>query len=128
MRRRTWTELVLFAIGALLIGHALFVNLTRADTSEFHFELKIDRAGPAYEMRAEGQRKIYGKQFFFDGERVTFTGEVNGDQVVITGTLRSGDAKKTRDFKVEGSIADNRMVSNVMSDRGGRIGRITLQF
>src|SRR5262245_30867031 len=94
MKRRSWTEIVLFTIGAILIGHALFVNLTRADTSEFQFELNIDRAGPDFKMHATGARKVYGKQFFFEGERVTFTGEVDGDRVVITGTLRSDDEKK----------------------------------
>lgn len=129
-RKRSWTEIVLFTLGALLIGHSLFVNLTRVDPTEFHFEMTIDKAGPTFKAKAEGGRKLYGKQFFFEGDRITFLGEIDGERVTITGTVRSGDEKKkeTRDFKVEGTISEKRMVSSVMSDKGSKIGKIELQF
>jgi hypothetical protein len=127
-RRRSWTEIVLFTLGALLIGHSLFVNLTRTDPQEFHFELTIDKAGLSFQTKAEGGRKLYGKQFYFEGDRVTFLGEIDGERVTITGTVRSGDEKQTRDFKVEGTILDKRMVSSVMSDKGSKIGKIELLF
>jgi hypothetical protein len=127
--RRTWVAMLLFAIGALLIGHSLFSNLTHADPPELRFTLTIDRAGSAFETRAEGTRKVYGKQFYFEGERVTLLGEIEGEHVIVKGTVRSGkDSGQSREFKAEGVIAENRMITSVVTDKGAKIGRIELRF
>lgn len=128
LRRRGWPVIVVFLIGAILLGHSLFVNLTRTEIPEFRFQLTIDKAGSAFEMRAAGARKLYGQQFYFDGERVNFLGEIKGERVTITGTVRSGDAKQARIFKAEGTIAEKRMISSLVTDKGAKIGRIELLF
>lgn len=127
--RRSLTEIVLFVIGALLIGYSLIANLTRVEPQEFHFNVVIDKLGPAFEAHATGARKLYGKQFYFEGERITFLGEIEGGRVTLKGTVRSGDEDtKTRDFKAEGTIADNRMITPVVTDKGSKIGKIEFQF
>ena len=127
--RRSITEIVLFAIGALLIGYSLIANLTRVEPQEFHFKMVIDKLGPAFEAQATGARKLYGKQFYFEGERITFLGEIECGHVTLKGTVRSGDEDtKTRDFKAEGTIADNRMITPVVTDKGSKIGKIEFQF
>jgi len=128
IRRRTWTEIVLFAAGALLIGNSLYSNFTHTNPPELRFELTIDKAGHSFDTRAEGSRKLYGKQFYFEGERVTFLGEIDGARVTITGTVLSDDEKQRREFKAEGTIAEKRMVSSIFTEKGSKIGRFELLF
>jgi hypothetical protein len=129
LRKRSWAALVLFAIGGLLIGYSLVANLTRTDPQEFHFSLTIDKLGPSFQTRAAGARKLYGKQFYFEGERISFLGEIEGGYLTLKGTVRSGDKEtKTRDFKAEGKIADNRMTTAVVTDKGSKIGHIEFEF
>lgn len=127
--RRSITEIVLFAIGALLIGYSLFANLTRVEPTEFHFKMTIDKLGSAFEAEAAGARKVYGKQFYFEGERISFLGEIEGERVTLKGTIKSSTEEgKARDFKAEGTIAQNRMATSVVTDKGSKIGRIEMQF
>ena len=129
LSRRGATGMVLFAIGSLLIAYSLVANLTRVEPQEFHFMVVIDKLGPSFEAHAAGARKLYGKQFYFEGERITFLGEIEGGHVTLKGTVRSGDEdSKTRDFKAEGTIADNRMTTPVVTDKGSKIGKIEFQF
>ena len=127
--RRSAAAMVLFAIGSLLIVYSLIANLTRTDPQEFHFSLTIDKLGPAYEARASGTRKVYGKQFYYEGQRVSFLGEVEAGHVTLKGTVKNGeDEAKTRDFLAEGTIAENRMISPVVTDKGSKIGKIEFHF
>ena len=120
---------VLFVIGALLIGYSLFANLTRPETTEFHFKMTIDKLGITYEAEAAGTRKVYGKQFYFEGERISFLGEIEDQHVTLKGTVKSGaDDGKTRDFTAEGMIAENRMATSVFTEKGSKIGKIEMQF
>src|SRR5262245_46246762 len=126
--RRSTTEIVLFVIGALLIGYSLFANLTRVETTEFHFTLTIDKLGPSFETAATGYRKVYGKQFYFEGERINFLGEIEGERVTLKGSVKGDEEGKTRDFKAEGTIAQNRMTTSVVTEKGSKIGKIEMQF
>jgi hypothetical protein len=126
-RNRTWTEIVLFTIGALLIGQALYYNLTAVEPGELKFQLTVNRAGPSFLIEAEGSRSIYRQQFRFDGVRVSFVGDIQDDRVSITGTMRSEDeGEAPREFKAEGRIADNRAVVPLITPKGSRIGKIEL--
>ncbi|MFM9845150.1 MAG: hypothetical protein ACKVOI_19470 [Dongiaceae bacterium] len=128
-RKRTWTEIVLFTIGALLIGQALYYNFTAVEPGELKFQLMVNRAGPSFMIEAAGSRKIYEQRFNFDGTRISFTGDIQGDRVSITGTMRSNDeGVVAREFKAEGRIADNRAVVPLMTPKGSRIGKIELSL
>ena len=103
--------------------------LTRTDPQAFQFTLTIDKLGPAYETKAAGSRKVYGKQFYYEGERVSFLGEMEGGHVTVKGTVRSGEKEgKTRNFIAEGTLADNRMITSILTDKGSKIGKFELQF
>ena len=128
-RKRTWTEIVLFTIGALLIGQALYFNLTAIEPGELKFQLTVNRAGPSFMIEAAGSRKIYEQRFNFDGTRISFSGDIQGDRVSITGTMHSADqGEAPREFKAEGQIADNRAVVPLMTPKGSRIGKIELSL
>ena len=88
-RKRTWTEIILFAIAVLLIGQALYCNLTAVEPAEMHFQVTVNRAGPAFKIDAMGSRKVYAQRFDFEGDRLSFVGDIQGDRVSITGTMRS---------------------------------------
>jgi hypothetical protein len=128
-RKRTWTEIVLFTIGALLIGQALYFNLTAVEPGELKFQLMVNRAGPSFMIEAAGSRKIYEQRFSFDGTRISFTGDIQGDRVSIIGTMRStNEGAAAREFKAEGQIADNRAVFPLLTPKGSRIGKIELSL
>jgi hypothetical protein len=121
--------MVLFAIGSVLIVYSIGASLTRAEPQEFRFTLTIDKLGPAFQARASGSRKVYGKQFYYEGERVSFLGELDAGHISLKGTIRSGeDQTKTRDFKAEGTIAENRLTTSVVTEKGSKIGKIEMQF
>ena len=128
-RKRTWTEIVLFTIAVFLIGQALYFNLTAAEPGEMKFQLTVNRAGPSFMIEAAGSRKIYEQRFNFDGNRISFTGDIQGDRVSITGTMHSADqGVASREFKAEGQIADNRAVFPMLTPKGSRIGKIELSL
>jgi hypothetical protein len=128
-RKRTWSEIALFTIGALLIGQALYFKLTAVEPGELQFQLTVNRAGPSFKIDAMGSRKIYAQRFEFEGTRLSFTGDIQGDQVSITGSVRSEDeGEAPREFKAEGKIADNRAVFPLMTPKGSRIGKIELSL
>ncbi len=128
-RKRSWTEIILFTIGALLIGQALYFNLTAVEPGELKFQIMVNRAGPSFMIEAAGSRKIYKQRFDFDGTRISFTGDIQGDRVSITGTLHSADKNvASREFKAEGQIAGNRAVVPLVTPKGSRIGKIELSL
>ena len=128
-RKRTWTEIVLFVIAVFLIGQALYFNLTAVEPGEVKFQLTVNRAGPSFKIEAMGSRKVYDQQFEFDGARISFVADIQGDRVSIAGTMRSEDVGEApREFKAEGKLAGNRAVVPLMSPKGSRIGKIELSL
>ncbi len=128
-RKRTWTEIILFAIAVFLIGQALYFNLTAVEPAEMRFQVTVNRAGPSFKIEAMGSRKIYSQRFDFEGARLSFVGDIQGDRVSITGTMRSAEVgEAAREFKAEGNIADNRAVFPLTTPKGSRIGKIELSF
>ena len=128
-RKRTWTEIILFTIGALLIGQALYFNLTAVEPGELKFQLTVNRAGPSFMIEAGGSRKIYEQRFNYEGVRISFSGDIQGDRVSITGTMHSADQNMApREFKAEGDLAENRAVVPLMTPKGSRIGKIELSL
>jgi len=128
-RRRTWTEIALFSVAVFLIGQALYFNLTAVEPAEMRFQVTVNRAGPTFKVDAMGSRKIYDQRFDFEGARLSFTGDIQGDQVSITGSIRSEDGgEAAREFKAEGKIADNRAVFPLVTPKGSRIGKIELSL
>jgi hypothetical protein len=128
-RKRTWTEVILFSVAVLLIGQALYYNLTAVEPAEMHFQVTVNRAGPEFRIDAMGSRKVYAQRFDFDGARLSFMGDIQGDRVSITGTIRSAEeGEATREFKAEGKIADNRAVFPLITPKGSRIGKIELSL
>ena len=129
LRGRGTVSMVLFVIGSLLLAYAMFSGMTRVEPPAFQFTLVIDKLGPAFATKAAGSRKVYGKQFYYEGERISFLGEVEGGHVTVKGTVRSGGEEgKIRNFIAEGTLADNRMITGVFSEKGSKIGKFELQF
>jgi hypothetical protein len=119
---------VLFSVTALLIAQALYYNLTTAEPGEVRFQLVVNRAGENFVIEAEGTRKVYNQQFEFDGSRIRFTADVEGEQVRIKGTMESADQKETRDFVVEGQVGQDWTTLPLMTPKGSRIGKIDLKM
>jgi hypothetical protein len=127
---RGWSKaaFILFLFSALLIGHSLYVNLTRVEPVELRFSLTVDKAGSSYRIQIAGTRKLYSNEFDFEGSRASFTGRIDGDRLTVTGSLRHATKDETRTFRAEGEISGKRMVGLVLSDTGSRIGRIEFTF
>jgi DNA/RNA endonuclease YhcR with UshA esterase domain len=126
--RRTRKEIVLFSVTALLIAQALYYNLATAEPGEVRFQLVVNRAGENFVIEAEGTRKVYNQQFEFDGSRIKFTADVEGEQVRIKGTMESADQKETRDFIVEGQVGEDWTTLPMKTPKGSRIGKIDLKM
>ena len=112
------------AVPVAAVVVALTTALDAGPTPKVAFDVKI--AGE--DVRASGTLYLRSDRFSYEGNRLSFTGTVSGDDVKIAGKVTTGERLQTRDFSTSGRLSNNRMSASLNGDRGSRIGTLKLEF
>ncbi len=120
--------LVYFALASFIAAVVLIAAsaLSSSPTPKVGFAVTVKVA--ERQVSAAGKAYLTDNRIEFSGDRLSFAGTIEGDQVEIDGKVVSADQATTRAFKASGRIAGGR--SNLaLNDTGGRrIGSLRLEL
>jgi len=119
----------LCGIAAVPIAAVIFAIATAigsAPSPKVAFDTKVKIADR--DVRANGTLYVESDGFSFESGRLSLSGTVNGDDVMIKGKVTTDDRALTRDFGASGHLADGRMSATLNGDGGRRMGTLKLEL
>lgn len=81
-----------------------------------------------HDVRANGTLYVESDGFSFEGGRLSFSGTVNGGDVMIKGKVTTDDRALTRDFGASGHLADGWMSATLNGAGRRRMGALKLEL
>lgn len=116
----------LAAATLLAIGFIAFSAWTDAPSSKVAFSLSAGFSDQ--KVTIGGAVSVIGGAFEFQGNRISFSGRIEGDWVSIDGRVANGDRSRTKSFAGGGAIVEGRSSVTVKSSEGSRLGTLKLDF